>query len=249
MIEIRNIPTELLLFNDGQIEGIPKNPRSISKQRYKELLNSLRDDLEMLELKELWVMEYLDKFVVIAGNMRLKGCIELGVKEIPCKIIPLTVPRIKVKGWAIKDNLSNGDWDTDMLGNEWSDLPLDDWGLMTGFNDEFYTKEIKAPIYEPKNEKPDILNLVDSTKANKLIEEIDSSTLSEEEKNFLRTGAMRHCVFDYSKIADYYSHSNKEMQELMEKSALVIIDYKKAIENGYVKMVDNIMEIQEKDYE
>ena len=55
--------------------------------------------------------------------------------------------------------------------------------------------------------------------------------------------ASRHLVFDYSKIADYYSHSNKEMQELMEDSALVIIDFKKAIEDGYVKLTKEIADL------
>ena len=70
--------------------------------------------------------------------------------------------------------------------------------------------------------------------------EIQRSNVSIEEKNFLIDAARRHNVFDYSKIADYYAHASKEMQELMEKSALVIIDFEKAIELGYVKLNDNI---------
>jgi hypothetical protein len=52
--------------------------------------------------------------------------------------------------------------------------------------------------------------------------------------------ARRHNVFNYEKIADYYAHSSKEMQELMERSGLVIIDFEKAIQNGYVKLCDEI---------
>ena len=58
----------------------------------------------------------------------------------------------------------------------------------------------------------------------------------EEEKEWLRIGAYRHCVFDYHNIAEYYSQSDKDVQELIEDSAMVIIDYDKAVEQGYVKV-------------
>ena len=106
--------------------------------------------------------------------------------------------------------------------------------------DTKYTSKIEVPIYEPKNAKPHILELYDKSKTNKLIREIESSNLPEEEKTFLKEAAGRHTVFNYEKIADYYSHSSPQMQDLMEKSALVIIDFNKAIELGYVKLCEDI---------
>lgn len=103
-----------------------------------------------------------------------------------------------------------------------------------------YTKKIQAPIYEPKNKKPHIFELCDKYKTNRLIRQIESSNVSEEEKTFLIDAARRHYVFNYEKIADYYAHSNKEMQDLMEKSALVIIDFEKAIQLGYVKLSEEV---------
>lgn len=103
-----------------------------------------------------------------------------------------------------------------------------------------YSTKIEAPIYEPKNKKPHIVELCDKSKTLRLIREIDSSDLSIEEKTFLIDAARRHLVFNYEKIADYYSHSSKEMQHLMEKSGLVIIDFEKAIQYGYVKICDEI---------
>ena len=89
------------------------------------------------------------------------------------------------------------------------------------------------------------MELCNDTKTNKLINEIKNSNVTDEEKDFLIKAARRHYVFNYSKIADYYAHSNKEMQELMEKSALVIIDIDDAIANGYVKLSKNIEKIME----
>ena len=103
-----------------------------------------------------------------------------------------------------------------------------------------YSTKIEAPIYEPKNKKPHIIELCDKSKTNRLINEINSSELPDEEKKFLSDAATRHSVFNYEKIADYYAHSSKEMQELMERSALVIIDFEKAIELGYVKLCKEI---------
>jgi hypothetical protein len=107
-------------------------------------------------------------------------------------------------------------------------------------DEQKYSSKIEAPIYEPKNAKPHILELCDKSKTHRLIKEIDNSNLSIEEKTFLIDAARRHNVFNYEKIADYYAHSSKEMQELMEKSALVIIDFEKAIQYGYVKLCDEI---------
>ena len=111
-----------------------------------------------------------------------------------------------------------------------------------------YSNKIGAPIYEPKNLKPHILELVDKEKTRRLLREIDNSNLSIEEKTFLTDAARRHNVFNYEKIADYYSHSSKEMQNLMERSALVIIDFEQAIELGYVKVCEEIKSQYLEDY-
>lgn len=103
-----------------------------------------------------------------------------------------------------------------------------------------YTSKIEAPIYEPKNIKPNIGGLCDKEKVFKLLREIKQANLPKQEKKFLIDAAKRHIVFNYELIADYYSHASKEMQDLMEKSGLVIIDFNKAIEYGYVKLSDAI---------
>lgn len=117
------------------------------------------------------------------------------------------------------------------------------------FKDQKYSSKIDAPIYEPKNEMPHILELVNKSKANRLIREIKDSSVSDEEKEFLIESAKRHLVFNYEKIADYYAHASFEMQNLMEKSALVIIDFEKAIQNGFIKLCDDIKKQYLEEYE
>lgn len=106
----------------------------------------------------------------------------------------------------------------------------------TDEKDSKYTKKIEAPIYEPNNQKPHILELFDNKKSKRLIVQIKNSKLPENEKQFLIEAAKRHTIFNYEKIADYYAHSSKEMQNLMEKSALIIVDFEHAILNGYVAL-------------
>lgn len=103
-------------------------------------------------------------------------------------------------------------------------------------NNNVYSDKIEIPIYEPKGEKPNLNDLIDVSKHRSLCKEIEQSKLSKEEKEFLLLAASRHIVFNYEKIADYYAHSNKETQELFENSALVIIDFEKAVQNGFVKL-------------
>lgn len=110
-------------------------------------------------------------------------------------------------------------------------------------NDKYSTK-ILAPQYLPSKVVPKIEELYNYNKYSKLLATINKSNITEEEKKFLKFAATRHIIFNYSKIADYYAHASKEMQELMEQSALVIIDFDDAIANGYVRLskaVDDIV--------
>ena len=103
-----------------------------------------------------------------------------------------------------------------------------------------YTSKITTPIYEPKNRKPHVLELYDKQKTIRLIREIERSELPLDEKMFLIEASRRHVCFNYEKIADYYAHSSKEMQALMERSVLVIIDFDAAFSNGYIKLAHDV---------
>jgi hypothetical protein len=103
-----------------------------------------------------------------------------------------------------------------------------------------YTTTINLPVYEPRGKTPYIIELVDTSKTNRLVNEINNSNLTEEEKTFLIISARRHTVFHYEKIADYYASASPEMQQFMERSALVIIDFDKAYTFGYINLANDI---------
>lgn len=109
-----------------------------------------------------------------------------------------------------------------------------------------YSHKVSTPQYLPKDVKPNLWELYDKTKYNELVKNIALSNIPEDVKEFLMFAATRHIVFNYSKIADYYAHSDKDVQKLMEDSALVIIDFNDAILNGYVELSKEIDEIVRK---
>jgi DNA modification methylase len=115
--------------NTGQIEGLPKNPRLLKDDKFKKLVKSIKDDPEMLQLREVIAYELNNELIVIAGNMRLGACKELGIKEIPVKILPQDTSVEKLKAYTIKDNLGYGEWSWDDIANEWDMEQLEGWGM------------------------------------------------------------------------------------------------------------------------
>ncbi|MBQ5779131.1 MAG: ParB N-terminal domain-containing protein [Paludibacteraceae bacterium] len=128
-MEQKTIKIADLEVNRGQIDGLPKNPRTIKDTRFEALKKSIEDAPEMLALRELLVYPHNGKFVVIGGNMRLKACKELGYKELPCKVIDENTPVEKLREYTIKDNIGFGSDDWGALFDDWNTDELADWGL------------------------------------------------------------------------------------------------------------------------
>ena len=117
-----------LVFNTGQIEGVPRNPRDWTKEDVSRLAASIVETPELFEARPLLVVPRGERFVVIGGNMRLAAARELAMDAPPCyEIQDRSVDNLK--RMAIKDNSSFGKWDTDLLDEEWGACPLKEWGV------------------------------------------------------------------------------------------------------------------------
>jgi len=114
--------------------------------------------------------------------------------------------------------------------------------------DDNYSRKIEAPIYKIKGERPAIATLIDTTKRDSLIAELAQADIPDDIKQFLHHAAERHSVFHFGRIAEFYAHADAPIQDLMERSALVVIDFDKAVEGGFVKMTEKMLELQGKDY-
>jgi hypothetical protein len=116
--------------------------------------------------------------------------------------------------------------------------------LMTQVHqDDTYTNKIVAPVYEPKGDNPPIATLIDRTKTDRLQAEIAAAKLPPDVARFLTDAAERHTVFHFGRIAEWYCHATPQVQDLMEKSGMVIIDFKKAIEYGFVHLTERLGEL------
>lgn len=102
---------------------------------------------------------------------------------------------------------------------------------------------MRIPQYEIVGESPAENDLYDSRKTEALIEEINGYDMPEEVRRFLVCAAHRHTVFNYRRIAEYYANAPEDVQSLMERSALVIIDYDDAIANGYATLTADISDM------
>lgn len=234
----------------------PRNPRKhpdAKSSEWKALKASLEHD-------------YFDPIVwnkrnglLVSGHLRTKVLRDSGFSEADCVVVdydePTHLARMiaanKLQGEddeeAIKKllgELSEADIDMNLTGldqNELSEI------LGTIESDDIYTNKIISPIYEPKGKKPAINELIDRSKTLELIKGIEGASIPEDVKTFLQLAAERHTKFHFANIAEFYCHADKETQELMEKSAMIIIDYNKAVENGFVHLTEKLGAIADKE--
>ena len=210
---------DIQLIKINKLKPASYNPRQINSKQYKDLKISI------------------EKFGLVDPII---------VKDVDCHILNLN--KEQERELNIRLNKSGGEFNMDILANEFDIDELVDWGFkhielglnIDKINENPYTDKIQIPVYETNNTKPSIKDLYNIEKTLKLVEKINNSKINNKVKDFLILSAQRHIIFNYNKIADYYAHSDIDTQSLMEDLALVIIDFDKAIENGYVKLSEEI---------
>jgi ParB-like chromosome segregation protein Spo0J len=109
----------------SEIKLNPNNPRLIKDDKFTKLVQSIKDFPEMLDIRPIVVNADM---VILGGNMRFKACKEAGLKEVPI-IVADNLTEEQQREFLIKDNTSGGEWDFEMLANEWDVEQLDAWGL------------------------------------------------------------------------------------------------------------------------
>ena len=184
-MERREIDVSLITPNKGQVPGLPRNPRLVKKERYEATRRSIEESPEMLNLRELIVVEYMeDRYVVVCGNIRLRACKELGYKTVPCKVLPGDTPAKKLREYAAKDNINYGEDDKDIIANEWAEFQteLADWGMefeqpkqKDKFRERFDAMDNDSAVYPliPKYDEKHELFIIQSSN------EVDSNWLRE----------------------------------------------------------------------
>lgn len=200
---------------------------------------------------------------IIAGHGRIAAAERLGIEDVPVIVLAGLSDEQK-KAYRLADNKIplNASWDDELLKLEFAELLDSGFDIsLTGFSqleiddllveadsasegdEERYTAKIDSPVYEPSESVPEVTELYDEEKTQRLVNDIRSASLPADVERFLLVAAERHTVFNFNKIADYYSHAPENIQALFEASALVIVDYQQAIEHGFVHMTKRMVEI------
>ena len=120
----------MIVIAISKVKLNPNNPRIIKDDKFKKLVQSIKDFPEMLNIRPIVVNQDM---IILGGNMRYKACKEAGLKEIPVIVTDLT--EAQQREFLIKDNTSGGEWDWEVLANEWDSEELEAWGLdLVGFD-------------------------------------------------------------------------------------------------------------------
>ena len=204
---------------------------------------------------------------IIGGNGVYEQAQKLGLKTkivetdgselVVVKRTDLKTDDEKRKALAVMDNSTSdtSEFDLELLTADFTVDELEDFGIELPEEKEGesnkYSIKIKPPIYIPKKKnKPKLSECIDLEKYNQLKKEIENNkNISEEEKTLLLLASTRHICFNYENIAEYYCHCSDDTKSLMEKNALVIVDINKAIEYGFVKCTEEIINIIEENEE
>jgi ParB-like chromosome segregation protein Spo0J len=185
---------------------------------------------------------------IVEGHGRVIALKELGASECPVIYLDRLTDEQRREYTLVHNKLTmNTGYDFDMLMEELdslNDFDAEFFGFEGAIDDEVeddtYTRKVDSPIYEITGENPKVEDLCDTTRADELKADIESADIPEDVRKFLEYAAMRHVVFNYASIAEFYAHADRDVQRLMEDSALVIIDYDRAIELGYVRLRDSM---------
>jgi ParB-like chromosome segregation protein Spo0J len=139
----------------GNVKTNPNNPRFIKDEKFKKLVKSIKTFPKMLELRPIVVN---DDMTVLGGNMRLKASKEAGLKEVHV-VKASNFTEAEQKEFIIKDNVGFGEWDWDIISNEWDTEEVEEWGLDL----PIFEDDIEEPKYDEltaeNNNKPPIIKI------------------------------------------------------------------------------------------
>ena len=138
-----------------KIKGNPNNPRIIKNDKFKKLVKSIQEFPEMLKLRPIVVDE---DFMVLGGNMRLKASKDAGLKEVWIEVAEGLTEEQKQE-FIVKDNVGFGEWEWDMLANEWDSVQLAEWGLDVWKNKDDLEEPLFDELTEENKNKPSVIKI------------------------------------------------------------------------------------------
>lgn len=235
----------------------PDNPQTVTEDEFGKLRDSMRRLHGFLRTRPILVEA---DGTVKCGNKRLRALLANGARAVPAEYVRRLSDYSpeEVREFLLQDNIQRGEWDVAKLleqygpdelkgiGGGLDELIADAEGRSAAEGVE-YSSKIEAPQYRITGDSPALEDLYDTEKFDEFAAEIEAADVPKDVKRFLRFAAHRHVAFDFRNIAEYYAHADAEVQGLMERSALVIIDFEDAIRNGFVQVSERMEALRKRD--
>ena len=253
--QVTLLPLSHLVANTGQIEGVPANPRVLKDKQYKALVKSLKKD-NLTGVLPLKVFLHNDQYVVLGGNQRLHALQEVKAEQVACIIVPEDAPAETLRKIVVLDNSTFGEWDMDMLANEWNTEELQEWGVELPEIADTETSrlsdlKINSMYHEPeKHPHLTLEKCVDLSKYNAKMDAIKQMGLTDEQLKVMELFARRFIRIDFESVANYYAFNATDAEkDAIERLRLVLVDGGGAglIEDGLLRVREELLKEEEDD--
>lgn len=253
MKQINNEVKYRYLSELTELEG---NPRTITKDNMNKLVQSIKDNQDYFEARPIICSDRTGKLVILAGNQRYKAAKIAGIEEVPV-IILHGLTEEKEREIIIRDNVELGDWDMDILANEWEVEDLKDWGVDINWDDVPYDDIVEdasegsiKDFSEDTNYNSEkfIRQEVSTDIADKIKKGIDDGSIRPEIADILRRRAEQCTIFNFDEIIKFYRSKDASAveKELLERLYLVFITPKEALEKAIIEIEKTTGEIYDK---
>lgn len=253
MKQINNEVKYRYLSELTELEG---NPRTITKDNMNKLVQSIKDNQDYFEARPIICSDRTGKLVILAGNQRYKAAKIAGIEEVPV-IILHGLTEEKEREIIIRDNVELGDWDMDILANEWEVEDLKDWGVDINWDDIPYDDIVEdasegsiKDFSEDTNYNSEkfIRQEVSADIADKIKKGIDDGSIRPEIADILRRRAEQCTIFNFDEIIKFYRSKDASAveKELLERLYLVFITPKEALEKAIIEIEKTTGEIYDK---
>jgi len=223
------------------LKNSSKNPRKITKAGIERLKKSIKENPLFFEARPVLVNHKNDEYYIVGGHQRVEAAKQLNLEEVPVYIFN-DLDDATCERYMLLDNVNEGKWDVDLLlkfDESILNLFHFDFDLVTKKTELDDTTEafIKNMFYEPSGSKTNLIDCIDTSRADVLRCEIENLDISEEKKEIYKRLADRLVVCNFSSFAEYYANCDNLIEaELIERLSLVIPSVPTALKHNLVKL-------------
>lgn len=231
----------------SELVKLENNPRTIKKADFEKLKTSIKNNPDYFEARPIICSDRTGENVILGGNQRYEAAKALGIEEVPV-IVLHNLDEEREREIVIRDNVSNGDWDFDILANEWDADLLSEWGVgIRGLDIEIdrITDEASLNVLSELSDDTNYDSMkffrkrVDGEIEQEIERGIEKGEIRDEIAEILKVRASQCSIFNFDEIIKFYrsGDASETEKKLLERLYLVFLTPKKAFEGGVLEVV------------